>query len=597
MRNVTKIRCKILEVNLTNEKTRIVDVTEDVEKYLGGRGLASKLCWDLIPKGADPLGPDNVLHVGIGPMTGLVGNKTVFCFKSPLTGWKGRSSMSGYFAREMMYAGYNTGILITGRAEKPVYLYVWDDDVQIRDASHLWGAWKQKTEYTLRKELKEETGESFGVANIGPAGEHLVRYANISTEWIHSASKWGCGAVMGSKNLKAIAVRGTKGLEYADHHKVWKLFEHYLKHPATTAHKYRERRFGHTTSMPTLYHAGWEGIKNNQLGWHEICLKSNYLEHEMKYHVWTDGCPGCATACFVPYFVPDGKNGPVVGEFRHDNTGCFNANILVGYEDMIYIEPLVEELGMDGEEVGGIVAWAMELYERGILSKEDLGGIDLKWGDVDATCSLLKMIAYRKGFGDVLADGYRFAIPRIGKGCEQYAWQVHGCSCATYDMRGLPDHALSYASSHTGARMGTGFDTQITESATICHFTAGPARAIWGSREECVRQYMNAVCGWDLTLEDIKTIAIRNFMLERCFSLREGYHPSKDGKIPDRAFDLPITNKYGQTFVLDRDWFTSVLKDYYVTKLQLTDKGLPSIELLRKLKLDFVIPELEPLLL
>jgi aldehyde:ferredoxin oxidoreductase len=597
VRNVTKIRCKILEVDLTDEKTRIVDVTVDVEKYLGGRGLASKLCWDLIPQGADPLGPDNILHVGMGPMTGLVGNKTVFCFKSPLTGWKGRSTMSGYFAREMMYAGYNTGILITGRAERPVYLYVWDDDVQIRDASHLWGAWKQKTEYTLRTALKEETGECFGVANIGPAGEHLVRYANISTEWIHSVSKWGCGAVMGSKNLKAIAVRGTKGPEYADHHKVWELFEHYLKHPATVAHKYRERRFGHTTSMPTLYHAGWEGIKNNQLGWHDVCLKSNYVEHEMKYHVWTDGCPGCATACFVPYFVPDGNRGPVVGEFRHDNTGCFNANILVGYEDMTYIEPLVEELGMDGEEVGGIVAWAMELYERGILSKEDLDGIDLKWGDVDATCSLLKKIAYRKGIGDVLADGYRFAIPRIGQECEQYAWQVHGCSCATYDLRGLPDQALSYASSHTGARMGTGFGTQITESATICHFTASPAQAIWGSREECARQYLNAVCGWDLTLEDIKTIAMRNFMLERCFSLREGYRPSKDDKIPDRAFDLPITNKYGQTFVLDRDWFTNVLKDYYVTTLQLTDEGRPSIDLIRTLKLDFVIPALESVLL
>ena len=390
------IRIKMLEVDLTTKKTQTVDVTDDVEKYLGGRGLATKLCWNLVPKGANPLKPENILHVGVGPMTGLVGDKTVFSFKSPLTGWKGRSTMGGYFAREIIYAGYTAGILIRGRAEKPVYLYIWDDDVQIRDTSHLWGVWKQESEHKLRKALREETGECFGVANIGPAGENLVRYANISTEWIHSGSKWGCGAVMGSKNLKAIAVRGSKGPEYADHQKVWELFTHYLKHPETVAHKYRERRFGHTTSMPTLYHAGWEGIKNNQLGWHDVCLKSNHLEHEMKYHIWTDGCPGCATSCFVPYFKPNGKRGSVAGEFRHDNSGCFNANILVGYEEMTYIEPLVEELGMDGEEVGGIVAWAMELYERGIITKEDLGGIDLTWGNMEATCALLKKIAYRE---------------------------------------------------------------------------------------------------------------------------------------------------------------------------------------------------------
>lgn len=585
----------LLDIDLTDETTRITDASGDVARYLGGRGLATKLCWDLIPQGADPLGPNNILHVGVGPITGLVGDKTVFSFKSPLTGWKGRSTMSGYFGRELIYAGYNAGILIRGQASHPVYLYVCDDDIQIRDATNLWGAWKQKTEYELRKKLEQETGECFGVATIGPAGENLVRYANISTEWIHSGSKWGCGAVMGAKNLKAIAIRGTRGPDYHDHHQVWEIFTYYLHHPATATHKYRERRFGHTTSMPTLYQLGWEGIKNNQLGWHDICNQSNYLKHEMKYHIWTDGCPGCATACFVPYFNPNSKWGPVVGEFRHDNAGCFNANILVGYEDMTYIVPLLEELGMDGEEVGGLIAWTMELYDRGIITQQDLGGIDLSWGNVEATCALLKKIAYRKDLGAILADGYKYAIPHIGQNCEQYAWQVHGCSCATYDLRGLPDHALSYASSHTGARMGTGFDAQITESATICNFTAIPAREIWGSVNECARQYLNAACGWNLSLDDLQRIALRNFMFERCFSLREGYDPSTDNTIPDRAFTLPITNKYGETYVLDREWFNQALKSYYVVMLQLTEEGLPPRELLTELGLDFVIPVLEPL--
>ena len=216
---MAEIRIKMLDIDLTSRRTQARDVTEDVKKYLGGRGLGTKLCWDLVPQGADPLGPENILHIGVGPVTGLMGTKTIMSFKSPQTGWKGRSTMSGYLGREIVNAGYKAGILIRGVADTPVYLYVWNDDIQIRDATSLWGSWGQKTEYELRKTLKEETGECFGVARIGPAGENLVRYACINSEWMHTAAKWGCGAVMGSKKLKAVAVRGTKGPEYADNQK------------------------------------------------------------------------------------------------------------------------------------------------------------------------------------------------------------------------------------------------------------------------------------------------------------------------------------------------------------------------------------------
>ena len=456
------------------------------------------------------------------------------------------------------------------------------------------GKWKQKTEVTLRDRLNQETGELFSVLCIGPAGENMVRYANATVEFIHSASKLGCGAVMGSKNLKAIAVRGTKGPLYADHGKVWEVFRACATSPVTKAFRLNYSRWGVSTSMPGLLRHAAEGVKNSHFGYHEVVEQSDPHAHEMKYHIWTVGCPGCAAACKVPFFK-NSPRGVFGGEFRHDNTGGFNANIMLGYEEMTEISALIDELGMDGEELGGIVAWAMDLYEHGIITKEDLGGIDLQWGSVEATCELLKKIAYRENLGDVLADGFKIAIPSIGKGCGRYAWQVHGCSCATYDLRGLPDHALSYASSHTGARMGTGLGSQITESATICNFTASPARAIWGSREECARQYLNAVCGWDLTIEDIRKIALRNFIFERCYSLREGYLPSKDDKIPDRAFDLPITNKDGETYSLDREWFETALKSYYVVVFQLTEEGLPSQEILTKLGLDFVVPVLKPM--
>jgi aldehyde:ferredoxin oxidoreductase len=189
---MAEIKFNLLEVDLTQGTSRVVDVSEDVKKYLGARGLANKLIWDLVPQGADPLGADNILHVGVGPLTGLIGTKTILSFISPLTGWAGRSAISGDIGDEIGRAQYNAGILLKGKASKPVYLYVYDDQVEIRDASDLWGMWKLKTELILRDRLNQETGELFSVLNIGPAGENMVRYANATTEFIHSPTWRRC---------------------------------------------------------------------------------------------------------------------------------------------------------------------------------------------------------------------------------------------------------------------------------------------------------------------------------------------------------------------------------------------------------------------
>ncbi|MEE8470165.1 MAG: aldehyde ferredoxin oxidoreductase C-terminal domain-containing protein, partial [Dehalococcoidia bacterium] len=549
-----------------------------------------------VPQGVDPLGPDNILHVGVGPLTGIIGTKTVLSFKSPLTGWAGRSSVSGYFGDEIMKAQYNAGILIKGKAKKPVYLYIHDDEVKIQDASDLWGKWKQDTEVTLRDRLNDQTGEMFGVLCIGPAGENLVRYANATTEFIHSASKWGCGAVMGSKNLKAIAVKGSKEPLYADHEKVWQLFKDYATSPKAALRKLDESRWGHSVSPPSLLRYATEGIKNNHLGYHEIAERSNYLEHHLKYYAWTDGCPGCAASCFVPYFK-NSERGAFGGEFRHDNVGGFNANIMMGYEEMPEIVWLEDELGMDGEELGGLVAWAMDLYEHGIITKEDLGGIDLQWGSVDATCDLLKKIAYKEGrVPAALAEGFRRAYEVFGEESKWYAYEVHGCAAPTYDLRNKHHGmGLTAATSHNGARMGSGLTQSLLEAATTCNFAVPPFVEIWGSTEEAVRTFLNAVCGWNATLDDIKEITLRNYYFNRCISLREGYHPSKDDYLPPRAFDEPITDKYGTTWVWDKGDFEEEKKRHYVEVLKLTEAGLPSRETLKHLGLDFVIPVLEPM--
>ncbi len=486
--------------------------------------------------------------------------------------------------------------MIKGKAKKHVYLYVYDDKVEFRDASDLWGKWRQETEVTLRDQLCEQTGEVFGVLCIGPAGENLVRYANITTESLHSASKWGCGAVMGSKNLKAIAVKGTKGPLYADHQEVWRLFKTYATSPRTALHKLTESRWGQSLSAPSVLRYGAEGIKNNHLGYHEIAKKSNYLEHQLKYYAWTDGCPGCAAACFVPFFK-NSPRGAFGGEMRHDNTGGFNANIMVGYEEMTEINALENELGMDGEELGGLVAWAMDLYEHGIITKADLGGIDLQWSSVEAACELMKKIAYKEGRAPAaLAEGFRRAYEVLGKESEWYAFEVHGCATPTYDLRNKHvGRGLPYGTSHNGARMGLGLDEALMESATACGFASRPFTQIWGSIEEAVRVFLNASCGWNLTLADINDIELRIYYFNRCVSLREGYHPSKDDYLPQRAFDEPITDKYGKTWVWDRAEFEEEKKRYYVEKLKLTEAGLPPKEGLKRLGLDFVIPVLEPM--
>lgn len=598
---MAEIKFSLLEVDLTQRTSRVVDCTEDVKKYLGARGLANKLIWELVPQGADPLSPSNILHIGVGPLTGLVGCKTVLSFVSPLTGWAGRSAVSGNIGDEIVRAQYNAGILLKGKASSPVYLYVYDDKVEIRDASDLWGKWKLKTELMLQDSLNKETGEQFSVLCIGPAGENLVRYANASTEFIHSASKWGCGAVMGSKNVKAIAVRGTRGPQYADHAKVWQLFENYATSPITMAQKLNDSRWGRMGSPPSLLRYAAEGVKNSHLGYHPIVEESDLHAHQIKYHVWTVGCPGCANSCKVPFFK-NSPRGVFAGEFRHDNVGGFNANIMLGYEEMTEVSSLLDELGMDGEEVGGIVAWAMDLYERGIINKDDLGGIDLQWGSIEATCELLKKITYKEGrVPAALAEGFRRAYPVLGKEAEYLAWEVHGCACPTYDLRNQSPQfmgslgGLGFGTSHNGARMGSGVESGLTESATFCIFVAQPLNRIMGTNQEIARAFLNAACGWDLTVDHVKDIAQRNYYFNRCISLREGYHPAKDDYLPPRAFDEPITDKYGKTWVWQRDKFAEDKKKFYTDMLKLTEAGLPPRAELERLGLDFVIPLLEPM--
>ncbi len=586
-------RFKLLEVDLTSRNSKVVDVTKDVQKFLGGRSLGAKLLWERTPPKTDPLSEDNVLYFGVGPITGLLGSVTNVNAKSPLTMLKGHANLNGHFGVELVYAGYNAGILFTGKADRLVYLYVKDDQVEIRDASHLAGKSGLETQYILSKELKKETDDqNFRFVSIGKAGENQVRNADICHDFYHHAARLGMGTVMGSKMLKAIAVKGTISPDYAHPDKVFELIKkvfHDGRH-----FRAQKRRWGYSTSLAKRYYETTEGVKNKQVGWDNICDFFNPVTLEQQYKIWGDSCHGCFAACKVPYFIRDHLFGPFAGEMRHDNAGGWGANTMIpGFDVQGYLSSYVDYLGLDSEDVSGVVAWMMECYEKGLVTKEDLGGIDLNWGNVEAICALLDKIANRDGLGDVLADGLKIASAKVGKGTEKFAMTNKGVAITSYELRGSMTDALDLAITAVGEiHGGRGNPLRILyDSLTTCTFWRNTLSKIFGSAGGWGINAVNAACGWDMTLEDWGKMALRAATMERCYSIREGYIPERDDILPDRFFDETIYNKYGEPKKLDRVEFFSKRKEVY-RSYGLQENGIPSDKFLEELGLGFTVSAL-----
>ena len=607
---MAEIKFYLLEVDLTNKTSKKVDVTSDVKIYCAGRGLANKLIWDLVPHGADLLGPQQILHLGVGPLTGLLGGNVCFSHISPLTGWVNRAFSGGTLGPELLDAGYNCGILFKGQSDKPVYLYVYDDKVEIRDAADLWGLTVTKTNAKLQDRLFKETGEIFSMATIGPAGENLVRFANVLVDGFHSASKRGPGATMGSKKLKAVVVRGTKGRTYADHQKVWELHKAMTMNPQNQNLNKGFRLWGINNWTMSYYSnpsstgdfnygsQPMSGIKNNHTFWVPECDNYNYKDFITRYKLWSHACPGCPQACYLSSFrnLP-APLGASVCKHLYDNSGGCSLNWMIKtYEEQSVVTAALEEMGMDGEELGGLVAWAMDLYEHGIITKEDLDGIDLKWGDLDAALELMKKIAHREGKApNALADGFRRAEKVFGDKSIWYAYEIHGCANDTQDMRSFRNR-FRYPSNHTGARKGELRD--LSESLTQCVNLQQAMVNAFGSWEEAVRLFLNAACGWNMTINDVWDMTWRYYFFNRAISHREGFNVPLGSAdvLPIRAYTEIVTDKYGTKYKINEPyWRSTEWPDFMEKECRLNrDGSLRRSELVR-LGLDFVIPVLDPL--
>ena len=635
-----------------NRKIAIIDLTSgDIEvkpiplemrkKYLGGRGLDAYLLYNHTEKGCDPLGPGNALIISGGLLAATCASATArthIMAKSPLTGLLGSANMGGFFAPEMAWAGFHH-LVIKGKADKPVYLFIRNGEIEIRDAGHLWGKTTTDTQWAIREELEDEEIKS---CVIGPAGENLVTYANVMTGIKNAAGRSGMGCVMGAKNLKAVAVRGTMDINIARPVDALEYNKQFIDQ--ITSAKVNQTQG--TLGTPFIWGAtnSWGGLRTRNFQYNQ-CEYADDIEPERLDEIATEtigphhmtGCFGCQVHCRAQYKIP---SGPYAGKYdegpEYTSLGAFGA--LPDCRSAVTVlsgNHLVDQYGVDNLEIGSMIAWAMELYEVGILTSEQTDGLELTFGNDEALLEMVHRICTRKGWlGDTLADGGIPAAEKIGKNAFDYLIQVKGMNNLHSDERATPALALNIATASRGSD-----HLRSRPAIDLYHLPEPVLRKIYGSpvaydgplssehtayegkpwqvfwQENC---YMAVDClgickyhtvflgatlpnfedwpkviyyntGLELTPEQIWEIAERANMMERLFNLREGLtrnDPKKGDTLNHRYFDEPCRRGapgvIGRT--IDKEKFTRMIDEFYAHK-GLDKDGVPKPKTLERLAL------------
>ncbi len=437
----------ILRVDLSSKTVlREKSDPEYMLRVIGGRGLNSTRLYDELQRDIDPLSPQNLLLIGVGPLTGTLLSASAFMTisgKSPMTGILGDSAAGGHFGAEIKQAGYDQ-IVMTGRSEKPCYLLVADDHVEVRDASHLWGKDIWQTTAAIRKEINDNAVQ---VAAIGPAGENLVKYATVACNNSRMCGRTGMGCLFGSKRLKAVAVRGRGRLTLADPPGYLELCreldQRIMNHP-----EYEKRNaLGSTLLMKALNGIGILPTNHFQEGLCEYVDRVSGEALAQKYKVKNKSCYNCNLHCSRYYLTKDTEaEGP---EFE---TLCsFTSRI--GNDDLEFglaMNAFLNRMGMDSLSTGETIGWAMECVQKGLLSSDDFDGLDFSWGNRQTVEKLVHMIIRREGIGDLFAEGTRSLAKHYGKGTDEYAFHVKGLDMICGDPRGIKAFGLTYAIASRG---------------------------------------------------------------------------------------------------------------------------------------------------
>ncbi|MEM3493749.1 MAG: aldehyde ferredoxin oxidoreductase family protein [Thermoplasmata archaeon] len=610
----------LLYVDLGKKRVRRKRVPpEIVRKYIGGAGFCSYYLFHMLRKGIEPLSPKNVLMFATGPFTGTLwpqGSRYTVACKSPLTDGWGEAHSAGFWGPYLKFAGYD-GIIIRGAAKRPVYLVIRDGEVEIKKASHLWGMRVEETEETIRK----DEGKEFRVASIGPAGENLVRFAAIMNDLDRAAARCGVGAVMGSKKLKAIAVYGTRPIEIYDKENYLEGIKEFHakmeKDPLTPG----RIKYGTTALVDLMNEIGRFPTYNCRTGYFPEASRINGDAINAGYLIKPRADFACTQRCARYCKVEKGKyrcisGGPEYETLSSLGSRCGNSNL----EAVLYANYLCNDLGMDTISAGATISWAMECYELGLIDKRDTQGLDLKWGNHEVICELLEMIAYRKGFGKLLAEGSYRAAQKIGRGTEKYVMHVKKMEIAGQDGRAQKSMGLGMTVSPRGADhlyafpvldeagfvekikevygeqylpeiadrlspkykgymvfVNENFST-VVESLGACKYGTMVPPALFYPE---VILGLKLTTGIEFTRKELETIGERIVNLNRLFNIREGFS-AKDDVLPWRFTNEPMPDGAARGQIVEIE---EMLRDYYALR-NWDEKGYPRKEKIRELGLE-----------
>lgn len=598
---------KVLEVDLNSRSMCTREISEELQmKHLGGSGLAAKLLYDEGAYKADPLGPDNTLVFMNGLLTGTpvpCACKTSICAKSPLTGIWGEATMGGFFGAELKKTSYE-GIIIHGSAKAPLYLLVEDDKAELKDASDLWGL----DVYETCDRLCKRHGDKCQVACIGPAGERKVLISGIMTggNQTRAAGRTGLGAVMGSKRLKAVVVRGTLQVPIKDREKLSASIREFTPIVRTNAKGLTD--FGTAGGLMGVEANGDLSIRNWSLGsWEEGAAKTCGQKIAETVFVSHYGCFACPIRCGKDVRLEVGPHaGTVCHGPEYETCDGFGANLL--NEDLNLIcaaNDLCNRLGLDTISTAGVIGWAMECYENGLITKEDTGGVEIRWGDGEVILKLVELIGHDEGFGAFLSQGVRRASSQLGGLAKEFAVETKGLEYAYHDPRAFTSMAVNYATANRGAchlealgyfaeqgvfALSTlGFDKPFERHGVenkaeiaylmqnfmetfndlgLCKFLI---RAKDAAGPNAIAGWITSVTGWKISGDDLMKAGERNFDLKRMYSYMLGI-TRKDDVLPPR---LGVHDKKTGAAAGSIPHLGRMLVDYYALR-GWTAEGVPS---------------------
>ena len=606
---------KTLRIDLATGEIKSMPTDEDLfRRWHGGRGVIAKILYDEVPRDADPLGPENLFIMNAGIMSGCfipAGSKVQFGSISPLTKGHGDSNMGGHMGPTLKFAGYDM-IIFSGISQKPVYLYIDNDKVELRDASDYWGMGSLDCEAKMKNDL----GEDFEIATIGPAGENGILFSCITHDFGRQAGRTGQGTVMGSKKLKAIAIRGNRSIRVHDLPALKDHVKEIIFRTKTHPNMEPWQKYG------TSFFINWS---NENAVLPSYNFKTTYYEDANlidgdqlveKCLITDKACFGCWMNCgkYTKAVIPGKPEVHLEGPEYETGSTCGSNLGMKDINHVAYINWMADNLGLDSMSAGGTTAFAMECFERGLITEKDLEGHTLKWGSLDDVEHFFDMIVHKRGIGEWFAGGSKRAAEKIGQDSEKFAMQVKGQEMSGYDGRWSPGMLLSYMTADIGAHhnrswtitvdMAEGRESIEGRANIVVYLqhirplfdTWCICRLFWGELDitpEEIVESLNHITGWGVTLDDALRTSEMIWNLVRCHYIERNQDDGRKFDYPPaRSWEDKIPSGPGQGKGVTREQVEQMLDDYYAAR-GWDSKGNPTREVLEDLGLGFAADNLE----